>query len=82
MVGPHRKPQADVYTVFLAIALFAVLVAMVFLYLETKDYPNKTTGAPSVVAWRDVPPGGLPPVDFALAARPTDGGRAACDGFS
>jgi hypothetical protein len=46
--GPHRKPKADLYTVLLAIALLAVLVAILFFWLEMRSYENKSTGAPAV----------------------------------
>jgi hypothetical protein len=49
--GPRRKPQADIYTVLLGIALFAVILAIIFLFLEVADYgPNKYKGAPPVVS--------------------------------
>jgi hypothetical protein len=37
-----RKPEADLYTILLAIALVAVLVAILFLYLFMKTYDFKT----------------------------------------
>ena len=44
-----RKPRADIYTVLLAIALVAIAVTTIFLYLETADYGDqKTKGAPMV----------------------------------
>jgi hypothetical protein len=49
MAAPQRKPQADIYTVLLAIAFIAIITAVVFLYLETADYgTNKYSGAPPV----------------------------------
>jgi hypothetical protein len=45
---PHRKPQADLYTILLALALVAVLVAILFLYLYMKLYNNEIKGGPSV----------------------------------
>ncbi len=43
------KVPADLYTALLVIALMALLVGTVVLYLETSDYgTNKTGGAPSV----------------------------------
>ena len=50
-VAPRtRKPRADIYTVLLAIALVAILVTTVVLYLESADYGDqKTKGAPSAV---------------------------------
>jgi len=51
MTGPHRKPQADIYTALLALALAAVIVATIFAYLETSDYgEQKFRGAPMVRA--------------------------------
>jgi hypothetical protein len=44
---PHRKPQADLYTVFLVFTLVAVLVAILFLYLYMKSYKFETGGASS-----------------------------------
>jgi len=48
--GPrYRKPQADLYTVLLVISLLAVILGIVFLYLETADYGDqKTKGGPVV----------------------------------
>jgi hypothetical protein len=45
-----RQPSApaDVYTVFLAIALVAVLVAILFLCLEMSPYEFKFQGGPPV----------------------------------
>jgi hypothetical protein len=37
----HRKPEADVYTILLVLALIAVLVAVLFLYLFMKAYDFK-----------------------------------------
>jgi hypothetical protein len=49
MNAPHRKPQADIYTALLALALAAVIIAAVFAYLETGDYGDqKYRGAPPV----------------------------------
>lgn len=49
MSGPSRKPQADVFTVLLALALVAVIIATIFAYLETADYgEQKYRGAPTV----------------------------------
>jgi hypothetical protein len=46
---PHRKPQADLYTILLALALVAVLVAILFLYLYMKPYNSDAKAAPPVV---------------------------------
>ena len=47
--GPYRKPRADIYTVLLAIALVALLLAIVCLYLEMDTYKWEFKGGPSVV---------------------------------
>jgi hypothetical protein len=74
MSGPYRKPQADIYTALLAIALAAVLMATVFAYLETSDYGDqKYRGAPVVPAVVMRSPAG-DGGDGALAD--TSGGRA------
>ena len=46
--GVHRKPRPDLYTILLAIALVAVLLGILFLYLEMQLYEFKITGAPPV----------------------------------
>lgn len=48
--GPYRKPRADIYTVLLVIAVVALLIACILLYLETVEYPDKPpwSGGPSV----------------------------------
>lgn len=48
-VTVHRKARPDLYTVFLVIALVAVLVGILFLYLEMQYYEFKIKGAPPVV---------------------------------
>jgi hypothetical protein len=45
--GPRRKPRADLYTVLLVIALVAVLIGILFLYLEMGLYEFKFQGGPS-----------------------------------
>jgi hypothetical protein len=45
----HRKARPDLYTVFLVIALVAVLIGILFLYLEMQFYEFKIKGAPPVV---------------------------------
>ena len=43
----HRKPEADIYTVLLVVSLLAIILGIVFLYLETADYGDqKTQGGP------------------------------------
>ncbi len=48
--GPHRKPRADVYTVFLILALSAILLAIVFLYFENERYDWDYEGGPTASA--------------------------------
>jgi hypothetical protein len=43
--APRKKIPPDIYTIFLAIALVAVLVAILFLYLEMNAYEFKSKGA-------------------------------------
>jgi hypothetical protein len=47
---PHRKPQADLYTILLALALVAVLAAILFLYLYMKSYKFETGGASAAIS--------------------------------
>lgn len=50
----YRKPQADLYTIFLAMALVAVLVAILFLYLFMKTYtPASTPPSAAMVSYHD-----------------------------
>jgi len=44
--GPFRKPRADLYTALLAIALVALLLGILCLYLEMKQYDFKFKGGP------------------------------------
>ena len=44
----HRKPQADIYTILLVLALLAVLTAILFIYLYMKSYNFDAKGAPPV----------------------------------
>ncbi|MHC4178138.1 MAG: hypothetical protein ACYSWU_11565 [Planctomycetota bacterium] len=48
--GPYRKPRADVYTVLLILALIAVLLCILVLYLENEMYDWDYDGAPIVSA--------------------------------
>ena len=43
--GPYRKPRADVYTVLLLVALIAMIVSCVVLYVEVLDYGENPLGA-------------------------------------
>ena len=36
--GPYRKPRVDLYTVMLALALVAIIIACIVLYAEVADY--------------------------------------------
>ncbi len=38
MGGAHRKPKTNIYTLLLVIALVALLVGCLFLYLEIKRF--------------------------------------------
>jgi hypothetical protein len=51
--GLHRKDSPDLYTVLLVIALVAVLIGILFLYLEMADYDFNLQGAPPVGMTRD-----------------------------
>lgn len=44
----YRKPRVDLYTALLVIALTALIVGCVMLYLELKLFDFKHTGAPGV----------------------------------
>ena len=39
--GPYRKPRVDVYTWMLFLALVAIVIACVCLYLEVADYGDQ-----------------------------------------
>jgi len=78
MAGPQRKPQADIYSALLAIALVAILLAILFMYLETADYgADKYKGAPPV-ARLDLP---ATSTSHALAQRGTPSAVDATAGF-
>jgi hypothetical protein len=47
-VGSYRKPEADLYTVMLIVALLALIVGTVFLFLESSAYGPTPAGKPSV----------------------------------
>lgn len=49
----YRKPRADLYTVLLVLALLAVLIGILFLYLEMETYDFKFKGGPSVTMVTD-----------------------------
>ena len=46
--GSYRKPRPDFYTVLLVIALVAIVIGIVFLYLEMNLYEFKVDGVPPV----------------------------------
>ena len=50
----YRKPRADLYTALLAIALAALVLGCVMLYMELQLYEFKYQGAPSV-SWQRPP---------------------------
>jgi hypothetical protein len=43
----YRKPQADVYTVLLVVALLMLITATVALWMTMKDYEYKDSGGPN-----------------------------------
>ncbi|MGO8688617.1 MAG: hypothetical protein ACLQLG_03205 [Thermoguttaceae bacterium] len=43
----YRRPGPDVYTVLLVIALLAIIVSCIFLYLYMADYEFKFKGGPT-----------------------------------
>jgi hypothetical protein len=48
--GPYRKPSANLYTVLLIVALLALIIGCIFLYLEVAEYgPKPFSGAPTVM---------------------------------
>ena len=55
--GPYRKPQADVYTILLALALVALLLGILVLYLENDLYEWKLKGGPMISAGQPAPMG-------------------------
>jgi hypothetical protein len=46
--GAYRKPRADLYTILLVIALLAILVAILFLYLHMQTYNFEVKAGPPV----------------------------------
>jgi hypothetical protein len=44
--GTYRKPRADFYTLLLVIALLAILVSILFLYLHMQAYNFELKGPP------------------------------------
>jgi hypothetical protein len=50
----YRKPRIDIYTVLLAVALVAILLAIYGLYLEMDDFKFELKGGPPV-SWVSTP---------------------------
>jgi hypothetical protein len=46
--GPYRRARPDLYTVLLVIALLAIIVAIIFLYLHMQSYNFQWKGGPPV----------------------------------
>ena len=56
----YRKPQADVYTVLLAVALLIVMIATAALWMTMKDdYNNDIKGGPPNPVWHQPATGTL-----------------------
>jgi hypothetical protein len=76
--GPYRKPRVDLYTVLLALALIAVIVGSVFLYLEMDllyqnkmkegRAPSPETNRALVAAWPVAAGDPTPPVELLPSA--------------
>lgn len=45
----YRKPRADLYTMLLLFAWIALLLGILVLYLEMKEYDFKFKGAPAMI---------------------------------
>lgn len=65
VAGAYRKPKTNVYTLLLVIALVALLVGCIFLYLEIRRFGGFGTIRGSVSA-------ATVPVDVQLAYATTD----------
>jgi hypothetical protein len=48
--GSYRKARPDLYTVLLALSLLAILVGILFLYLQMQTYNFEMKGGPVVSA--------------------------------
>jgi hypothetical protein len=69
--GPYRKPRTDIYTWMLALALVAILIACLCLYLEVVDYgPNPFSA--SLAAPPSVGVASIALVTPSTPARPAD----------
>ncbi len=49
-IGPHCAPRPDIYTVLLVIALIALLLGLLSLYLEMNMYEWEIKGGPTASA--------------------------------
>jgi hypothetical protein len=45
----YRKPEADLYTVLLVLALLCLIIGCVYLYMDMKPYKFEFKGAPTVM---------------------------------
>jgi len=77
-VGPYRKPRADLYTALLAIALLALLLGILCLYLEMKAYQFEFKGRP-LLTMQSVEAGDQAVESSRGLARARDGSDALCD---
>jgi hypothetical protein len=68
--GGYRKPRADLYTVLLIVALLALVIGTIFLYLETAQYEGNPPykGVPSVWIAPEAPVGPSPVATRLLAS--------------
>jgi len=57
----YRKPRADVYTVLLSIALLAVILAAVSLWMVMRDYGYTIKGGPTPTWNRPAAPAAFDP---------------------
>lgn len=64
--GPFRKPRPDIYTVLLAIALAALIVGCVMLFLEVHNYGDE----PYQLSAVSPSPAGAPEATFAQSTPP------------
>jgi len=77
----YRKPRADLYTVLLIVALLALVIGTIFLYLETAQYEGKPPykGTPSAWIAPQAPAGATvaPPRALARSRDAVQGGHRA-----
>ncbi len=78
----YRKPRADLYTMLLLIAWIALLLGILVLYLEMKEYNFEFKGAPAMLTAPDAVPTGMwscTGSDFLNGSRPgVPGGNCCC----